>query len=105
MYKKFMEDFLEVRKVECLSNCEGMLTNYLVTLQNGKKIAVHLMVMDGHILEEIGALPDLIAWAIEEMCTNEFPSACPMVLFAKNDLITPVSIARYALRVKDMQAT
>ena len=103
MYREFLEQFNEVKKVENISLFKNMLTHYIVTLQNGKKIAVHLMVLDECLLSGIEALPDLLAWIIEEIKTKECPEAYPMVLLVKNDTITQESQSRYMSIVEVMQ--
>lgn len=87
MYREFLEQFYEVKKVENISLFKNMLTHYIVTLQNGKKIAVHLMVLDEWLLNGIEALPDLMSWIIEEMKTKECPEAYPLVLLVKITLL------------------
>ena len=103
MFREFLERFNEVKKVESISLWKNMLTHYIVTLQNGKKIAVHLMVLDEWLLSWIEALPDLLAWMIEEIKTKECPEAYPMVLLVKDDTITQESQSRYMSIVDVMQ--
>lgn len=103
MYRKFLGQFNEVKKVEKISLCKNMLTHYIVTLQNGKRIAVHLMVLDEWLLRWIETLPDLMAWIIEEIKTKECLEAYPMVLLVKDDTITQESQRRYMSIVDVMQ--
>lgn len=105
MYREFLEQFNEVKKVESINLYRNMLTNYIITLQNGKKIAVHLMILDKWLLDDNEMLPDLTAWIIEEIKTKECPDAYPMVLLIKDDTITEASRTRYMTRVEFMQSS
>ena len=75
----------------------------MISKRKGKKIAVHLMVLDEWLLSGIEALPDLMAWIIEEIKTKECSEAYPMVLLVKNDTITQESQSRYMSIVEAMQ--